>query len=251
MKMIKLAYLISLVSAAAMAQDFQVFDAQSEKFEKWVETRKLISAERDNWRVGSEMLLSRIELVENEGQELTEHTRKLREGVYDADRELLDLRKQRELLQESVVGLTLVVHEIEVRVLALLERCSPAIKERVKPLLQRIPKTRESKNSLAERFQNVIGVLNEVNKFARDITVSSEVKELADGTTAEVTAMYIGIGAGYYYNDKGKIAGYGYPGATNWIWQSDSTLVQPVADAVAIFRNEKPAAYVSLPVHCE
>ena len=80
----------------------------------------------------------------------------------------------------------------------------------------------------------MIGVLNEVNKFARDITVTSEVKELEGGKTAEVTAMYLGLGAGYYFNDKGNIAGYGYPGEKSWVWEPDETLVQPVADAVTI-----------------
>ncbi len=239
---------MSLAGAAAMAQDGRIFDEQSEKLERWIEARNLISAEREAWRVGSEMLESRIELVENEGRELAEHTRKILGGVYDADRELLDLQKEREMLKESVVGLTLVIHELEVRVVALLARSPAALQEHVKPLLQRIPKTRESKNTLSERFQNVIGVLNEVNKFARDITVTSEVKLLEDGKTAEVTAIYLGIGVGYYYNDKGNIAGFGYPGTESWVWESDASLVQPVADAVSIFRNEKPAAYVTLPV---
>ncbi|MFO7936507.1 MAG: DUF3450 family protein [Kiritimatiellia bacterium] len=248
MKMMKLVCLISLVAAVAMAQDFQVFDDQSDKLEKWIETRKLISEEREAWRVGKEMLESRIDLVEGESKELTQHTQKIKNSVYSADKELLDLKKEREMLKESTVGLTLVIHELEVRVINLMARSPNAIQEHVKSLLQRIPKERESKLSLSERFQNVIGVLNEVNKFARDITVISEVKQLEDGKTAEVTAMYLGLGAGYYYNDKGNIAGYGYPGEKSWLWEEDKTLVQPVSDAVSIFRNEKPAAYVSLPV---
>ena len=248
MKVMKLIALAGVVAGAVTAQDSQVFDEQSDKLEKWIETRKLISEERETWRVGKEMLESRIELVENESRDLKEQTRKLLGGVYDADKELLDLEKNREMLKESTVGLTLVVHELELRVIDLMERCPMTIREHVKPLLQRIPKTQESKNSLSERFQNVIGVLNEVNKFARDITVTSEVKEIEGGKTAEVTAMYLGIGIGYYYNDKGNIAGYGYPGEKNWVWESDAALVQPVADAVKVFRNEIPAAYVTLPV---
>ncbi len=248
MKVIILACLMSLATAAAMAQGSQVFDDQSEKLEKWIETRKLVSEEREAWRVGREMLQSRIDLVQGESKELIQHTQKIRSSVYDADKELIDLKHQREILKESIVGLTLVIHELEVRVVDLLARSPKAIQEHVKPLLQRIPKEQDSKLSLSERFQNVIGVLNEVNKFARDITVTSEVKELEDGKTAEVTAMYVGLGVGYYYNDKGNIAGYGYPGEKSWVWEEDKLLVQPVADAVTIFRNEKPAAYVFLPV---
>ena len=131
---------MTLVAAASMAQDIQVFDDQSEKLEKWIEARKLISEEREEWRVGKEMLESRIELVEGESKELKEHTQKIKGGVYDADKDLLDLKKQREMLKESTVGLTLVIHELELRVNALLARSPKAIQEHVEPLLQRIPK---------------------------------------------------------------------------------------------------------------
>ncbi len=248
MKISALTCLITLLATAAMAQDARIFDEQSEKLEKWIELRKLISEERENWRVGQEMLKARIELVKNERDELVGHTQDIKNTVWAADRELLDLRHNQELLKESTVGLVLVIHEIEQRVTALMARTPAPIREHVKPLLQRIPGSRDSKISLSERFQNVIGVLNEVNKFARNITVESEVRELEGGRTAEVTAMYLGLGAGYYFNEKGGIAGYGFPGEQSWQWEPDAALAGPVADAAAIFRNEKPAAYISLPV---
>lgn len=73
--------------------------------------------------------------------------------------------------------------------------------------------------SLSERFLNVVGVLNEVNKFQREVTVTSEVRKLAEtGSSAEVTAVYVGIGQGYYTTANGKSAGIGNATATGWEW---------------------------------
>jgi hypothetical protein len=109
----------------------------------------------------------------------------------------------------------------------------------------------ESKLSLGERFQNIIGILNEVTKFNREITVRSEVRTLPDGSSAEVTAMYVGIGQAYYVNAAGDIAGVGTASAEGWIWTPTNEAAAKIMDAIAILNNEKVADFVQLPVTIE
>ena len=58
--------------------------------------------------------------------------------------------------------------------------------------------------TIAERYQNVVGVLNEVNKFNQDIHVVSELMELPDqpSVKAQVRAIYFGLGQAYYVTPK-------------------------------------------------
>jgi len=106
-----------------------------------------------------------------------------------------------------------------VRTKRLLERLPDPVRERVKPLSQRFPEDpADTKLSLGERFQNVIGVLNEVNKFNGEVSVTSEVRALANGSSAEVTALYLGIGQAYYVNASGDAAGIGTASADGWVW---------------------------------
>jgi hypothetical protein len=102
--------------------------------------------------------------------------------------------------------------------------------------------------SLSERFQNVVGILNELNKFSREITEATEVRDLPDGSSAEVTVLYLGLGQAYYCNAKSGVAGVGRPGEKGWVWEPRNDLVAAVADVIAVYRNEVPAVYVGLPV---
>jgi hypothetical protein len=119
----------------------------------------------------------------------------------------------------------------------------------VKPLSQRLPDdANETKLSLAERFQNVVGILNEVDKFNREISVTSEVRTLADGSSVEVTSLYIGIGEAYYVSANGAIAGVGVASEQGWIWKPANEAAPQIADVIAVLKNEKVASFIQLPV---
>jgi hypothetical protein len=105
--------------------------------------------------------------------------------------------------------------------------------------------------TVAERYQSVIGILNEVNKFNGEITVRSEMRALPDGTTAEVTAVYLGIGQGFYVTGGGKIAGVGLPTKEGWSWTPANEAALEIAKAVAILKDERVAEFVRLPVRIE
>jgi hypothetical protein len=93
--------------------------------------------------------------------------------------------------------------------------------------------------------------LHEVNKFNREITVSSEVLTLPDGTSAEVTALYVGIGNAYYVSRNGSAAGIGTASPDGWVWQSANAAAEQIANAIAILKNEQVASFVKLPIHIE
>jgi hypothetical protein len=220
-----------------------------ERMDKWIETRRLISEEKVEWRTAREILAGRIELVEREANDLKEKTRQAEADIGEGDKKLAELRAKNETLKRATEGLSDRIVEIERKVLDLLARSPTPIRERVKPLSQRIPrKPEETELTLSERFQNVIGVLNEVNKFSREIAIASEVRELEGEGQSEVTVLYIGMSQAFFCNLGGGIAGYGYATADGWEWVVSNELAQAVSDVIAIHRNEQPAAYVPLPV---
>jgi hypothetical protein len=123
------------------------------------------------------------------------------------------------------------------------------LRQRVAPLSERLPDDSDrTEASLSQRFQNVIGILNEVNKFNRDITVTSELRTLSDGTVAEVQALYLGLGQAYYVTVDGSAAGVGRPGPEGWDWSSADEFAESISRAIAILRNEEVPAYVPVPV---
>lgn len=217
--------------------------------EKWVETRRIISQEKRDFELAREMLTERIQLVKREIKSLREKIDEAENSIAEADKKRSALVEQNEKLKEATTSLGGILVSLESRTKNLIRRLPDPIRERVKPLSQRLPeKPDETKLSIAQRFQNVIGILNEVDKFNRTISVASEVRRLDDGNSIEVTALYVGIGRGYYVNADETIAGTGTASGEGWMWESKNEAAPRIAEAIAILENEKPASFVQLPV---
>lgn len=242
------AALLSL-GAAAVTQDDLGVSGVREALEQWVQTRKVISAERSDWKLGKEMLEDRIDLVSQEIESLRSRIDGAQSSIAEADRKREELVQRNEHLKEASAGLVEILDGIEARTRTLVARLPDPLRERVKPLSQRLPDDpAKTDQTLSQRFQNVVGILNEVNKFDREITLTSEVRTLADGATAEVAAFYVGLGQAYYATSDGRSAGVGAPTAEGWSWVGADDSAAEIAKAVAILKNEGMAGFVLVPV---
>jgi len=237
-----------VLSGTAFGVQAQDLDATKERLSKWVETRKLISEEKQKWELEREILGDRIDLVRNERDTLNSKIHETQSLITDADKKREDLVKEKDALKNASATLVNRIFTLEREVMALLPTLPEPVQERIKPLSQRIPKTQETDLSLSERYQNVIGIINDLNKGAGEITVVSEVKTLADGTTAEVQTMYIGYAVGYSCNNNGDVAFVGTPTSKGWNWEQDNSIAPKVADSISILKNEKVAAFIEMPV---
>lgn len=216
---------------------------------RWVETEQVISKEKREWQIGKEVLLQRIALVEGEIATMERKIVESREAIAGAAASRGELAERKQQLEAARVALVDAIGPLEQRTRSLLAVLPDPVRQRVEPLSQRMPADASSTDrSLSERFQNVIGILNEVNKFDREIHVTNEIRPLADGTTAEVTALYVGLGQAYYVTPSGHAAGVGRPGAAGWEWLPADHLAPEVARAVAILKSEQVPAFVPLPV---
>jgi hypothetical protein len=219
-----------------------------EILDKWVEVRKAISGEKRDWTLGREALAGRRDVV---ARELSDLSRKLEE----ADRSLGESARKREELAtrraaqvETLAGLESAIGGLEESLRRLLQRCPAPAQERVRLLSARLPVSGgPAKGSLSERFQTVIGILNELQKFHREITVRTEERRLHLGSTLEVTAVYLGLAQGWYVSADGTAAGIGGPGDSEWTWTAMPEAAEAVRKVVAILKSEAPAAFVRLP----
>lgn len=238
-------FMLSGMAACALAQEL---DLTKEALSKWVETRKLISEEKQTWELERLMLSDRIDLIRTERDALSQKIHETQADITEADRKRADLVQENESLKNASATLVNRIYSLEREVMALLPSLPEPVQERIRPLSQRIPKTAETDLSLSERYGNVIGIINDLNKGAGEITVVSETRDLPDGGKAEVQTLYLGYARAYYCTNKGDIAGFGYPVAGGWTWEPDNALAPQVAGAIAVLKNEKVAEYIPLPV---
>ncbi|NJN63651.1 MAG: DUF3450 domain-containing protein [Acidobacteria bacterium] len=219
---------------------------------RWVETQQIISKEKRDWFVAKEVLEQRIALLKSEIGSLEAKVAETRGGLRETDERRREIVSQAESFRAASAALVDRIGPMEARTRALVKRLPEPIQQRVGPLAQRIPAEGTTTDlSLSTRFQNVIGVLNELNKFNQDIHVTSELRELADGRTAEVKALYIGLGQGYYVTSTGDAAGVGRAGPDGWTWNPANELAPEIARAIGVLENTQVPAYVPLPVSVE
>lgn len=224
-------------------------DSVRETVAKWVETQGILARERRDWQIGREVLGRRIALLEGEIATLEGKLEETKGALGDAQRRRAELVSEKRGLEGATEALGSSIRRLEVGVRGVLPRLPEPIRERVAPLSQRVPKEDTPVTlSLSQRYQNVIGILNEVNKFQREVTVTNEIRSLPDGSRAEVQTIYFGLGQAYFVTPDGRAAGVGRPTAEGWGWEPANDLATSIRQAIAIVRNDAVPSYVPLPV---
>lgn len=224
-------------------------DVTRAALEQWVETRRLISQEKRDWAEGKEILASRLELVGAEVASMRAKVTEAEANIGETDRKRAELLDENTSLRAATESLVEAIAGLEARTLALVPRLPAPLRERVKVLSQRLPEgSSETKASLSERFQNVVGILNEVDKFNRDVTLALEVRDLEEGGSIEVTTMYLGVGCAFYASATGTAAGYGAATSDGWSWTAANDAAAAILAAIEVQKSERPASFVQLPL---
>lgn len=250
-KIIILTFTLLSISAISSIAEMAGNDVESTRatLDKWVETRRIISKEKQDFVLSKEILNERIELVTREIDSLKKKIIETETSITEADEKRATLMDENDKFKEASGSLGVLVMSLEYMMKDLIVRLPDPLKEKIKPLTQRLPQDpKDTKMSLGERFQNIVGILNEVDKFNREITATSEVRDLPDGTSSEVTALYVGISQGYYANAKGTIAGVGTFSPKGWMWTPANEAAADISQAISILKNEAIATFVKLPI---
>ncbi len=227
-------------------------DITRDSIQKWVETRRTIAQRENDWALSREMLQSRIDIMEDQVKALKETIKTADTDRTEVDQQISEKQARIDELVASARPLVDAIGELERQTLSLTRRLPLKLQEKVQLLTQRIPTKEEDitamQGKLRERYMNVLGILNEINKFHREISEERPTVTLSTGSDAEVSALYLGISVAYYVSDDHQHAGVGYPTREGWTWKADDSIAPQVDQALAIYRNEKVAEFIPLPV---
>lgn len=215
---------------------------------KWIETQQIISKERNDWAQGKEILQGRIELVGKEVSVLKERITQSEAAVAESDKKKQELTAQNDALKATAAQLNDAVAGMEGQIRKLARQMPEPIATKLQPLLQRMPaEGAPSRVSTAERFQNVLGILNELNRANSEITVAYEIRTLADGTSSEVQVIYVGLAQAYYISPRGE-AGIGRPSEDGWRWAPAPEAAASILLALEIIQGKHSPSFVPVPI---
>lgn len=240
--------LLPLASAGApQAAEPPAPEMGRDVIEQWVQTRSLIGKERQEWRVGRVVLTDRIDLLRREIDGLREKTGQATNELTDVDAKLAELRAEKGRLREATAGLQGDVAGLEAKLRELVAKVPDPVKERIKPLMVRMPTdSGNTKIPLPERLQVVVGILNELTKANGEILQAVEIRTMPDGKSAEVRSVYVGLAEGYYVSARGD-AGTGKVHTNGWQWTAANELAEPVRAVLDILQNKGSPRFIPLP----
>lgn len=218
---------------------------------KWLETQKAIAKEERDWQRGREVLQARLDHLRTEIGDVEGKFKQAEGRVKDVNDGKAALVAEDEQLAALAVKLTEAVATMEIKVHQIHARLPEPLQTKLKPLYDRIPAAgAEARVSVAERYQNVLGILNELNRANTDLSVVYEVRNLANGKPAEVRTLYVGLTQAYFVSAGGE-AGAGRPTDSGWTWQAAPDQAQQIALALEMMQNKHSPAFVPLPVRLQ
>jgi septal ring factor EnvC (AmiA/AmiB activator) len=231
---------------AGPAQGQSTADETRGILEQWVETHRALSQERTRWEEERAFLNQSMAWMRTELAMLEQEIADAEETGSAAEERRAELTGENEAFQEQARLLSARFAELEREMISLVPTFPPALLSRVRPLLDRLHRGSEAR--LTQRAQNIVGLLNEVNRFNQRVTLAWEVRTTPEGRQAEVQTLYLGLAQAYFVNDAGTLAGHGRPSPDGWEWTFAPGLAGAVTRAVAVYSNDRSPEFLPLPV---
>lgn len=240
---------ILLAGLAAMgAESADKLSNTRSTLQSWVETRQLTSKTRSDWQADKETIQQTMLILERELKGVEEKFSKLSTNNIQAEKERAETEASIKASTEGLAPVQGFAVEFEGQIRALVPRLPDPLKDILKPMLARLPvEGTNTAMKATERVQAIVAILNELDKFNNAINVFSEKRKNEAGAEVSVETVYVGLGSAYFVNDSGDFAGMGTPGATGWEWSNKPAIAGHVREVIRIYRNERPAKFVSLP----
>ena len=217
--------------------------------EQWVQTRHLISKTRTDWQADKETLEQTVALYERELKAIDGQMAKVSTNNTQVAKEMEEAVALQKSSTETLDIARQFATDFEARVQKLAPQLPVPLQDILKPLLARLPAdSANTKMLAAERMQVLVGVLNELDKFNNAVNLFNEKRKNPKGEEVSVQTVYVGLGAAYFVNEVGDFAGTGVPGNNGWEWAVKPEIAATVQEVVKIYRNERTARFVTLPV---
>lgn len=231
-----------------MAQPAAVEETRS-TLEEWVLTEKTISAEREDWQAEKATMADLIRLLKDEKALLKQSLEEAEAVTTQAEARRGELLEKRVALQQATAALEGHLAQFETALRDLQPKLPGPLLKKVQPLLQRLPKPNQpSSLSVGQRAQNVVGILGEVDKFNREVTLDTQIQQLEDGRSVEVRVLWLGLGAAYYADVAGRHTGTLQYTGEGWTPEARPDLSEAINRAIAQYERSVPAAFVNLPI---
>ena len=216
--------------------------------DQWVQTKQITSKEKSDWRLEQSILSDTLKLLSSELTRLDTSLEDLKDSATAADEDRSKLTARKEEIAEASAVVEGSINALETQIKRVVKTLPAPLVDRIKPLIRRLPEnSANTKLSLGERVQNIVGILSQADKFNATLTQTSESRELDSGKVVEVRTLYWGLAMAYYVDAAGKYAGIGFPGKDGWEWPQIEGAGPQIKQLLDVYEGSEEIQFVEVP----
>lgn len=235
----------SLTAANAAGKDLQ---GTRDVLDQWVETKQMISKENTDWTVEQSILADTLTLLRNELDRINNAIEELEGTTNAADADRAKLTEEKDALTAGSAVVENQIGALETQMKRIVATLPKPLIEKIKPLMRRLPEDpANTKLSLGERVQNIVGILSQADKFNTTITLTSDTREVQPGKVVQVSTIYWGLAIAYFTDDSGNFAGIGTPGSNGWQWSQVDGSGTQIKQLLEIYEGTADIQFVDAP----
>lgn len=100
-----------------------------------------------------------------------------------------------------------------------------------------------------DKLQITLKMIHLLSEFQQRISIHEMALTHPDGQEVWVTQLYLGAAQAWFVSKDLSYVGIGYANSLGWQWKFDDSInAEQVANAIAMFKKQKPADWIKLPI---
>ena len=221
--------------------------ASREMIRQWVQAERLLSEEKNAWKVEKQRMQDLLDIYEKELKLLNDEIGKAGASAELADDRKVKLESELREYKESQQLLSDTLSRLVPRARVLITQLPEPLHEELVEDID-ILNAEDALAKPREVLKSMLSILAGAGRFNRTITVVEETRVLADKSKVSVDVMYLGLARSYYTSSAGDTAGIGSPGKDGWKWEEKPGIAGDVRRAIAVYNKDKQPQLIELPV---
>ncbi|MDQ8186339.1 DUF3450 family protein [Pelagicoccus sp. SDUM812002] len=216
--------------------------------DRWVELRTRLAEEKTTWNSEKEVLKTSIQTLNANVSSIDESLQFYDNSIEELRNELNTAKQDEAKRQATTDQIAQQVETYEDRIQSMSTRLPDPLKDKIKPLLSKIPKDPENTlTPLANRMQNVVAIMTTIDEFNQSLTLSRSVRALDSEQSIEVRALYWGLSYGIATNTSGNKAWLIKPDKDTWQWIDYNDNAAAVNEIFLVYDKKADPEIVTIP----
>ena len=242
---IAVALLAALQAHASMNQAREAEAA----FEKWVETRQLISEVESEWAADKKILDAEAALLEQRIDRLEKDIARLENAATAAVTKRRELTQERDQLRRQATRFEAELQPLTSKLKAVTQRLPKPLSDEVDRLTSLLTSEMAPSRPASDRLVAILGILREADRFNRRVTLRKEVQTVADNRRIQVETLYWGLAFAFAADEAATVANFGLPVENGWTFQSAEKHARATRELLDIADGKsEDVRFIALPI---